>query len=427
MVNLEAIYKVFQQSTGVSTDSRKVKEGEMFFALSGPNFNGNTFAKSAVEQGALTAVIDDSQYSDVDYLLVENVLHTLQKLAKYHRQKMGIPIIALTGSNGKTTTKELMAAVLGKKFKVQFTQGNLNNHIGVPLTLLSIDTSHEIAIVEMGANHLNEIADLCEIAQPDIGYITNFGSAHLEGFGSKENIVSAKSELYRYLRNHDGSVLLNKSDVVQVSKAKDINSISFAFNQSANYEFEVAPDTDNATVWYSAHKIESQLIGDYNAANIAAAVSIGLHFQIPLEDIIQAVREYNPSNHRSQKISHGAKTIILDCYNANPSSMVAALSHFAHAPGKKAVILGDMFELGEFSMAEHTKIAELVSNLDFHEILFVGEWFSQTKIAHPNLFKFRTMGELRSFLESTNLQSTQILVKGSRGMRMEEIEPLIKK
>ena len=388
-MNIEQLHKLYLSSNNVCTDTRNINKDCMFFALKGDNFNGNVFAKLALENGAKYAIIDEVAYNADDrYILVNDVLSTLQALAKYHRQYLGIKIIALTGSNGKTTSKELINVVLSKKFNVVATKGNLNNHIGVPLTLLSMDNTTEIGIVEMGANHKKEIDFLCGIARPDYGYITNFGKAHLEGFGGIEGVIEGKSELYYYLKTNNKLVFVNNEDAKQVSLLEDYNK-TYSFGNSHNNDVTINLKDANPFVIskFKNKIIESKLIGNYNFTNICAAISIGHYFDIETASIKDAIESYIPSNNRSQIIIKASNKIILDAYNANPSSMKAALDNLAQLKdSNKIAILGDMFELGNDAEKEHQFIADYAASLNFDELLLVGEHFYKTN-AESNILK----------------------------------------
>ena len=410
------LYKLYAKNFLVDTDSRSIRKGSIFFALSGPNFNGNKFAEDALKKGADYAVIDDEKFNTSNKtILVKNTLETLQKLANYHRKKLNIPIIALTGSNGKTTTKELINSILSKKYNTVATKGNLNNHIGVPLTLLSMTSATEIGIVEMGANHLNEISFLCKMAEPNYGYITNFGKAHLEGFGSVEGVIKGKSELYNYIKNTNGSVFLNTDDSIQVSRSKGIKSISF--NKESIPFLGANP---LVTIQFKNQLIKSMLVGAYNYSNIASAVVIGNYFNVSVTDIKEAVESYEPKNNRSQIITKGDTKIILDAYNANPTSMEAALKNFAALKEEnKIVFLGDMFELGSSSGYEHQKIAELATSFDFNKIYLIGKAFSTTLV--KNALHFDSFESLKNSNPHINTNKTTVLIKGSRGMALERV------
>lgn len=415
-MSIENLYKLFSENYLVDTDTRSIRKGSIFFALKGDNFNGNKFASNALDKGSNYAIIDEIEYkTGSNTILVENVLETLQKLANYHRKQLNIPIISLTGSNGKTTTKELINAVLSKKFITTATKGNLNNHIGVPLTLLSMTKNTEIGIVEMGANHLKEIELLCKITEPNYGYITNFGKAHLEGFGSVEGVIKAKSELYNFLRNSDGKAFINTDDKTQVKQSKGIISINF--NNRIIPFVQANPFVE---VTFEDLHIKSQLIGKYNYNNIAAAIAIGNYFGISATEIKNAIEEYIPSNNRSQIINKRGNKIILDAYNANPSSMQAALENFNQLQDtSKIIFLGDMFELGESSKDEHQKIAELATSLNFKNVYLIGKAFSTTSVKNAFIFdNFETFKNSKNYL---NIKDSTILIKGSRGMALERI------
>jgi len=421
--NLEALYQKYLQCQYVSTDSRAAQNNTLFFALNGPHFKGATFAKSALDNGALYAVIDDATYATDRCIVVEDTLLALQELARYHRQKLQIPVIGITGSNGKTTTKELTNAVLSQKYKTLYTKGNLNNHIGVPLTVLSIRPEHEIAIVEMGANHINEIAALCSIALPTHGLITNIGKAHLEGFGSFEGVVQAKSELYRHLEKTNGTVFVNSQNELLMRLVGHLankvlypapgNFFQLTFGQAAPYV--VYTSENNA-------QVTTQIIGEYNLENIAAASCIGKYFEVPLEDINAAIAAYTPANNRSQVVRQGTNTILLDAYNANPSSMKAAVTNFAQAPAtKKIIILGDMFELGTDSTEEHQRLADLAANFKFDQVILCGKEMQVATQAHPEFTFFENKTDLQNWLRENPIQNAQVLVKGSRGMGLESL------
>ena len=413
-MKIEDIYQLYTKHFLVDTDTRTIRKNTIFFALKGDNFNGNAFAAEALKQGASYAIVDEEKYNNhSNIILVDDVLETLQELAKHHRKTLNIPIIGLTGSNGKTTTKELINAVLSTTYKTSATKGNLNNHIGVPLTLLSMTPKTEIGIVEMGANHKKEIAFLCTICDPDFGYITNFGKAHLEGFGGIEGVIEAKSELYTYLKEHNKTAFINPQDLLQVEKTKDIESIPFL----ENLQFmEVNPF---AKLALNSNEIQSNLIGKYNYTNIAVACTIGDHFNVSNQDIKAGIENYIPENNRSQIIKKTTNTIILDAYNANPTSMKAALENFEEIIAKsKTVILGDMFELGKTSLEEHQSIVDFVENLHFEHCFFVGENFYQTKKKNS---LFKTFEDLLSHLKNNPLKHQSILIKGSRGMRLERL------
>ena len=339
-------------------------------------------------------------------------------MALFHRRQLQIPIIGLTGSNGKTTTKELISSVLARKYKSQYTFGNLNNHIGVPLTLLSITKEHEIAVIEMGANHQKEIELLCSLAEPNIGYITNFGKAHLEGFGGFEGVIKGKSELYDYLKENSQTILVNEADEIQREKTKNYSKkITFGADDS-QYYFEKFVENNLVGIIYKGQKIQSNLTGDYNFTNICAAVSLGLHFDIDFEEIKSAIENYKPTNMRSQVVEKNGKTLVLDTYNANPSSMALSLNNFSQFTGSKTVIIGDMLELGEESVTEHQKIWELAQSLNLDEIITVGSIFKQV---NPSEKSFKNTDELIEYLKQNPIKNKNILLKGSRGIALEKV------
>lgn len=422
-MEIQELYQLFLADPIIDTDSRKIRENSIFFALKGQNFNGNLFAEEAMKKGASFAVVDEDLYpSNPNIILVDDVLKSLQQLANHHRNQVNIPIISLTGSNGKTTTKELINAVLSTKFNTIATKGNLNNHIGVSLTLLSITKDTEIAIVEMGANHQKEIEFLCSIAEPNYGYITNFGKAHLEGFGGVDGVIKGKSELYDFLRNTNGLAFINFDDDIQLEKSLGIKTVSFDINSDFIELLEANPFVK---IRFNDVEIQSQLVGNYNVNNIAAAITIGLFFKVPEKDIKKAIENYMPSNHRSQLIKMGNNTIFMDAYNANPSSMKVALENFNQIEGKsKVVILGDMFELGDESLKEHHAISDLITDFNFSQIHLIGNHFSSFK-AH-NASQYIDFEQFKNKFESLNIQNSTILIKGSRGMALERVLDLLK-
>ncbi|TYP97365.1 UDP-N-acetylmuramoyl-tripeptide--D-alanyl-D-alanine ligase [Tenacibaculum adriaticum] len=411
-MNIEELYQLYIKYYLVDSDTRRIRQNTIFFALKGDNFNGNKFAVEALAKGASYCVVDEEKYqTNSNIILVDDVLKTLQNLASYHREQLNIPIIGLTGSNGKTTTKELINAVISKKYKTTATKGNLNNHIGVPLTLLSMDKSTEIGIVEMGANHLNEIAFLSNIAKPDYGYITNFGKAHLEGFGSVEGVIKAKSELYDFLISNNKKIFVNPGDEIQVEKTKEANRI--LFNDTIEF-IEINPFVK---LLYNGIEMQSNLIGKYNFNNIAAAITIGKYFGVSDEIIKEAIENYVPDNNRSQIIKTNQNEIILDAYNANPTSMKVAIENFSLLTAKhKTLILGDMFELGRDSKEEHQSIVDFTSQYQLDKVIFVGENFFKSITNH---LQFRTFDELKEHLKGNPIENNFILIKGSRGMALE--------
>jgi UDP-N-acetylmuramoyl-tripeptide--D-alanyl-D-alanine ligase len=422
---IEKIYTKFIESNKISTDTRRILPNSIFFALKGANFNANKFAKEALEKGASLAIIDEAKYQvNNKYILVNDVLETLQQLATHHRKQLNIPVIALTGSNGKTTTKELINVVLAKKFKITATIGNLNNHIGVPLTLLSMDKNTQIGIVEMGANHPKEIEFLCNITKPDYGYITNFGKAHLEGFGSIAGVIKAKTELYQYLEKNNKIVFINNNDSIQVEKSKRIKSVSFG-TKKAKYPITLLEANPNVKLQFENINIQSNLIGTYNFNNIAAAIAIGNYFNVEVKAIKNAIESYYPTNNRSQIIIKGNTKIILDAYNANPSSMQSALENFIQLNEQnKIAILGDMFELGDYAEEEHQKISDFILESTINKIYLIGEHFRKTKNQSQHIILLNNYDEFKNSFKKSNFENSSILIKASRGMALERIVQL---
>ena len=427
-MELNQIHQLFLECSVASTDTRHIQQNSLFFALKGPNFNGNSFVHQALESGAKYAVIDEVVHpSDKRFILVDDVLETLQDLARFHRDYLGLPIIALTGSNGKTTTKELIHVVLKPHFKTVATVGNLNNHIGVPLTLLSMTAETEIGIVEMGANHAKEIATLCEIAKPNMGYITNFGKAHLEGFGSEENIVKAKSELYDYLKSNSGLIILNSDDAKQVAQVGDYDTVyTFSETSETSVNVKLIATQPFLSIALKNSTIKTHLVGAYNFNNSAAALTIGAYYNLTLLQLKEGIESYVPTNNRSQIIQQHSNEILLDAYNANPSSMEVALDNFKSIQNQhKLAILGDMFELGSTSAKEHLEVvnqAILTKDCNFY---FVGSHFFEKKKVHPRLLFFETFQDLQLHLEESTISNTSVLIKGSRGMALERVLELI--
>lgn len=425
-MKIDQLHKLFLQCQKTSTDTRKIEQGDMFFALKGENFNGNAFAKQALEKGAKYVVIDEQEFEIPNQtILVPDVLKTLQDLATYHREFLNIPIIALTGSNGKTTTKELIYTTLSQKFKTVATKGNLNNHIGVPLTLLSMNQNTEMGVVEMGANHLNEIEFLCHIAKPDYGYITNFGKAHLEGFGSLEGVVKGKTELYDNIRQRSKTVFINTNDGQQVAQSKGITTITFG-DKHSDYPVEFLAADPFVELKFEAMHIHSQLIGAYNFNNIAVAIAIGKQFKVSNEAIKEAIEQYVPTNNRSQILEKGTNKIILDAYNANPSSMKVALENFSGlTDASKIAILGDMFELGDNAETEHQHIAELASGLNIGKIFLLGENFQKVIPSNDRIHRFPSFEAFKEHFSEFSIEHSTVLIKASRGMALERILELM--
>ncbi len=422
-MKIAELYQKYLESGKVSTDTRQITSGSVFLALKGPTFNANEFALEALSLGASYAVVDDKKYDGNRCILVDNVLQTLQSLARHHRDQLKIPVIGLTGSNGKTTSKELVHAVLSKKFKTLATKGNLNNHIGVPMTILSIDPSHEMAVIEMGANHLGEIAGLSAIANPTHGFITNIGKAHIGTFGGFENIIRAKTELYQHLITNDGTVFINSQNTILANMAKRFTNPIFYPALGDYYHCDLLGANPFLTVRSeSKEEIETQLIGSYNFENIAVALCVGKYFGIEPHAANQAVKEYVPDNMRSQVIRKGDNTIILDAYNANPSSMAAAIESFSAMEGvRKAVILGDMYELEGEAEPEHRKILELLSEKKIQEAYLCGTLLKAVQATFPAGKFFDSRDLLVEELKTNPIHNAIILVKASRRMALEKV------
>jgi UDP-N-acetylmuramoyl-tripeptide--D-alanyl-D-alanine ligase len=414
---IEELYQLYLKNPKIYIDSRQVTTGSIFFALRGENFNGNQFAGKALEKCEYAVIADKEYYLDERTILVENTLDTLQSLANIHRRKLGLKIIALTGSNGKTTTKELIRNVLSKKYQVTATEGNLNNHIGVPLTLLNMNSSTEIGVVEMGANHMKEIETLCNIAEPDYGLVTNIGHAHIEGFGSFDNVIRAKSELYDYLMKNNKAIFQNTGNQILTKQTRGYKVIPYDSSQA----LEKLSNTVFLSFKYDHHTINTQLIGNYNYENALAAITIGKYFNVPMDAMIDAIEQYQPSNIRSQFKETKFNSLILDAYNANPSSMKAALENFYQQNFEnKVLILGDMFELGKTSSNEHENIIQLAQNHEFSNSIFIGELFSKFSGNYPFQF-FKSTDEIIIWLKTNPIKDKTILIKGSRGMQLERI------
>jgi UDP-N-acetylmuramoyl-tripeptide--D-alanyl-D-alanine ligase len=413
------LYSIWKQNRKISTDSRSIIVGSIFFALRGDNFNGNLYAAEALEKGASYAVIDDNNIhvrTDDRYIIVEDVLKSLQQLANQHRKTLNIPVLGITGSNGKTTTKELVRDVIATKYKTFATKGNLNNHIGVPLTILSVNDDIEFLIVEMGANHQGEIAALCEIAEPNFAMITNIGKAHLEGFGGIEGVKKGKSEMYRYVSQHHGQIFINDDDAALLSLLpSDSNLISYSANKNVN----IIQEEPYLGFEFEGRIVNTKLYGLYNRANIGFAIAAGIYFGVNGDDICNAIANYSPENNRSQVQIIGTTTVIRDAYNANPTSMRLSLESFAKMHGRKIVVIGDMLELGEYSLEEHKSIIELSESLKFDDMIFIGKQFLNAKSDTGNYFI--DVDEARNYFKTCNIENTTILLKGSRGISVEKI------
>jgi UDP-N-acetylmuramoyl-tripeptide--D-alanyl-D-alanine ligase len=424
-MNITPLYTSFLNATKVCTDTRKLEQGDLFFALSGPNFDGNKFAQQALNMGASAVVIDqlNLDLESENVFVVKNSLETLQALATYHRQKLNTPLIALTGSNGKTTTKELIREILAAKYKVLATEGNLNNHIGVPLTLLKLKPHHQIGIIEMGANHPGEIAQLSEITKPNWGYVTNFGKAHLEGFGSLQGVIQSKSELYKYLISQKQNILINGDDLEQVKQTQGHKITRFGHTQEADFHWEILnTDEEGVRIQFQGNSYPSKLYGAYNMSNIAAALSFGALFNVSVEAAQKALYNYVSKNNRSQKIKIHQTEYILDAYNANPTSMLAALEAFDQEKKlKKVVVLGDMMELGSTSAIEHQNILDHCLDLSIERIITIGKQFYASSNPNEKIDKYETLSAFMESFELVNWEFDQVLIKGSRALELEKL------
>ena len=425
MENMEELYRLYLSSKGICTDSRKLEVGQLFFALRGENFDGNDFAEIALENGAIAVVIDDPEKIALrNFYYVPDALTALQQLAQFHRKHFQIPVLAITGSNGTTTTKELISSVISGKYRIKATSGNLNNHIGVPLTLLSIQADTEFAIIEMGANHLGEITFLCEIVQPDYGLITNIGKAHLEGFGNLEGVIRAKTELYKFLALSNGLAFVNGKDELLLTKSSNLRRILYNSDSSA-----VKGDIVDTTGYLKVslrilnrdYLLHTQLVGAYNLPNILAAACIGNYFGVEDDKICEAIKNYRPSNFRSQFIKTQHNKLVMDAYNANPSSMEAAITNFvSRFESPKAAILGEMLELGLESKKEHQAIVDKIASANIQKLFFVGKNFSDIALP-PTAMHFENATLLKDYLRKEPLQQYFILIKGSRGNKLETL------
>lgn len=428
-MDITALYRIFLECTCVTTDSRNCPQGSLFIALKGDNFNGNAFASKALESGSSYVVIDEAAYApagDTHYIVVDNCLLTLQQLANYHRRQLGTRIIGITGTNGKTTTKELMAAVLSKSHNILYTLGNLNNQIGVPLTLLRLKAEHDLAVVEMGASHPGDIKELAEITEPNFGIITNVGKAHLEGFGSFEGVIHTKGELYDYLRKQaDSTVFIDHDNPYLNEIATDLNLIAYGSEDNLYINGHATGNSPYLALEWKAgkegerHEVKTQLIGEYNFRNALAAVTIGHFFGVEASKIDQALSEYTPQNNRSQLKETADNTLIIDAYNANPTSMMASISNFQKMEAEqKMLILGDMRELGKECADEHQKIVDYLEECGFEEVALVGELFAATRHSYPT---YPDAPALISELQKEKPRGRMILIKGSNGIKLSTI------
>lgn len=425
-MNTQELYQLFLNSTGVTTDTRKIEAGQLFFALKGEHFNANTFAQKAIEIGAAYAIVDEKEFAtNSQCILVENVLAALQQLANFHLKKINPKtILAITGSNGKTTTKELVNAVLSTTFSTHYTKGNLNNHIGIPLTILEMPMKTEIAVIEMGANHQKEIESYCKIVEPTHGIITNCGKAHLEGFGGVEGIQKGKGELYDYLNIHNGFVFVNGDDAILLNmlhQRKMQNYITYGKHLENKYTSKILVENPFLKIDFEDIELNSNLFGSYNYSNIMCAIAVGKYFGVKNEAIKMAIENYCPTNARSQLLQKNGYQLILDSYNANPTSMQHALESFAKSTAKhNIVILGDMFELGNEAAKEHQFIATLSEQLNFEKVVLVGKDFMKTQTSTTTL-KFENTTAAKTWFEQQHFSEAVILLKGSRSMKMENV------
>jgi UDP-N-acetylmuramoyl-tripeptide--D-alanyl-D-alanine ligase len=430
-MRIEEVYKIYLQYPSIQTDSRKLQENDLFFALKGASFNGNLFAEQALKKGAAFVFVDEKiPFTDDRIIQTNDVLKTLQDLAQFHRQqfnnrsagKIQIPFIAITGSNGKTTTKELLHEVLSSTYKTYTTQGNLNNHIGIPLTILKVKSDAQMAVIEMGANHLKEIAGYCEYAMPTHGLITNIGRAHLEGFGSTENVKKGKGELFDYLRDHKGTAFVNADDDAVVELSNGISNVVLYGNEGNGLHGTITgsdPFLEMRIDSSEPFDIKTNLVGAYNFPNLLAAVCIGRYFNVEDEKIKKAIENYSPSNSRSQLIKQKSNTIILDAYNANPSSMKAAIENFAALEGdKKILLLGAMMELGNESEQEHAAVISIIDRYTWEAVVLVGESFRNSTHKYMN---YDNALQVREWMQRQHFENAQILIKGSRSMQMEKV------
>ena len=427
-MQIQKIYKLFIASSGISTDTRTLKKDALFLALRGDNFNGNFYAEKALSLGASSVIVDDPKLNNLgaNSIVVEDTLKTLQELATYHRKQLNTPIIGITGSNGKTTTKELVREVLSQKYKILATKGNLNNHIGVPLTLLELTKEHQIAIIEMGANHLDEIKNLCCISLPNWGYITNFGKAHLEGFGGVDGVIKGKSELYNHLIEQQQKILINGDDPLQIKQTKNYPVSSFGHGKENTFQISTNEKDDELQLTYNDQIFTSNLYGAYNLNNIAAAILFGYIFEVPTKSIQKAIQKYQATNNRSQKIKIKNTSIILDAYNANPTSMEHAIKAFKKIATQKSVlIMGDMKELGVESEKEHQQIVDYCLEMKFEQIDLIGPLFSKTKDVADRVRKHKNLNSFTNFINAqSQLDFDHIMIKGSRSMKLETLLPL---
>lgn len=428
-MKIDDIYSLFSRSSGISTDTRTIKSKNLFFCLKGKNFNGNLFIDQAISLGASFVIYDEEKlnHKSKRAFKVKNALETLQALAKHHRSKFNIPVIGLTGSNGKTTSKELINSVLSQKFNVTYTANNFNNHIGVPLTILKINTKTDIAIIEMGANQLGEIDLLCNIADPTIGYITNFGKAHLEGFGGLKGVIKGKSELYEYIRKSKGVILVNNDDRIQREKSKGINTFSFGKSKKSNcLIYNTTSNKGLCEARLNDKKILTNLYGEYNFENINASIAVGIHFGLSFEQIENGIKYYVPKNNRSEMLKTKSNLLFIDSYNANPTSMKVSIQSFMKfREVEKILILGDMHEIGKTSLNEHERILNSVKNNKDLKIFLVGKIFNQLKFNSDRIHFFKEIDELIEYFKKNLVTGHTIFLKGSRKINLEKLIPIL--
>lgn len=428
-MKIDDIYSLFSRSSGISTDTRTIKSKNLFFCLKGKNFNGNLFIDQAISLGASFVIYDEEKlnHKSKRAFKVKNALETLQALAKHHRSKFNIPVIGLTGSNGKTTSKELINSVLSQKFNVTYTANNFNNHIGVPLTILKINTKTDIAIIEMGANQLGEIDLLCNIADPTIGYITNFGKAHLEGFGGLKGVIKGKSELYEYIRKSKGVILVNNDDRIQREKSKGINTFSFGKSKKSNcLIYNTTSNKGLCEARLNDKKILTNLHGEYNFENINASIAVGIHFGLSFEQIENGIKYYVPKNNRSEMLKTKSNLLFIDSYNANPTSMKVSIQSFMKfREVEKILILGDMHEIGKTSLNEHERILNSVKNIKDLKIFLVGKIFNQLKFNSDRIHFFKEIDELIEYFKKNLVTGHTIFLKGSRKINLEKLIPIL--
>ncbi|MBL6677230.1 MAG: UDP-N-acetylmuramoyl-tripeptide--D-alanyl-D-alanine ligase [Flavobacteriaceae bacterium] len=423
-MDTQKLYSLFNSCSGVSIDTRNIIKDEIYFSLKGENFDGNDFAMEAIEKGAKFSIVDDIEKKDIHdkIVYVENSLKALQDLSNYHRSLFDTKVIGITGSNGKTTTKNLIYSILSQKYNVVKTKGNLNNHIGVPLSLLDIKHDTDVAIIEMGANHIGEIKRLCEIAMPDIGLITNYGYAHLEGFGGFEGVIKGKTEIYEYLTENYGHFILNNDDNLQVENCKGDLAITFGSSKDSDFIFDYIKDNLFLKLKIDGYEFNSNLYGDYNFSNLASSITIGKFLDLSNKEIQEGLNKFLNDSNRSEILIFDSNKIYLDAYNANPSSMLAAISNFENInTTNKVLILGDMFELGKYSDHEHQKIVDFVKNKDYSKVYLVGDNFSKCNTEGEYFFKFSNTDEIAQSDSFKSLKNMNILVKGSRGVKLEKL------